>query len=79
MINAALQTWSYDAESYKPELARTTFLKARLLEQLGREQEGNIAFKVAGQLRKEIEPEDNRDVKDLSAEDFDHLLAFWSR
>ncbi len=79
MINAALQTWSYDAEVYKPELARTTFLKAKLLDQLGKTQKAGIAFKVAARLRKELVPEDKRDVKELAPDDFDRLVAFWSR
>lgn len=79
MTNAALQTWSYDAETYKPELARTTFLKARLLEELGKTHKATVAFKVAARLRAEIVPGDKRDVGSLRPEDFDCLLAFWSR
>jgi hypothetical protein len=78
-INNALQTWSYDAEVYKPALARTTFLKAKLLQQLGQKQKANVAFKVAGRLRRELVPDDTRDIADLTTEDFDSLVAFWSR
>ncbi|KAI0858271.1 hypothetical protein F4860DRAFT_486771 [Xylaria cubensis] len=79
MINEALKIWSYDAMVYKPELARTTFLKARLLEQLGKTQKANIAFKVVQRLRADVVPNDKRDVRSLEPQDFDCLLAFWSR
>ncbi|KAI0100946.1 tetratricopeptide repeat domain-containing protein [Nemania sp. FL0031] len=79
MINEALKIWDYDASVYKPELARTTFLKARLLEQLGETQKANIAFQAAQRLRDDVVPNDKRDVRSLEPEDFDCLLAFWSR
>ncbi|KXX76299.1 putative UDP-N-acetylglucosamine--peptide N-acetylglucosaminyltransferase SEC [Madurella mycetomatis] len=79
MINEALRVWSYDAEVYKPELARTTFLKAHLLEQLGKTQKANVAFKVAARLRAEVAPKDKRDIRSLEPRDFDCMLAFWSR
>ena len=79
MINQALQSWSYDAEIYRPELARTTFLKAILMEKLGKPQKAKVAFKVAARLRAEVVPEDKRDVQSLSTEDFDSIVMFWNR
>ncbi|KAI8951758.1 hypothetical protein F4801DRAFT_543348 [Xylaria longipes] len=78
MINEALQTWSYDAEVYRPELARTTFLKAQLLETIGKAQKANVAYKVAGRLRAKIVPSDKRDVRALSMKDFDNIVPFWT-
>ncbi|KAI0403726.1 hypothetical protein F4802DRAFT_607964 [Xylaria palmicola] len=78
LINGALQTWSYDTEVYRPELARTTFLKAKLLETIGKTQKANVAYKVAGRLRAEIVPDDKRDVRALSMKDFDEIVPFWT-
>lgn len=79
IINDALKIWSYDADVYKPELARTTFLKKTLLEKLGQTQKAAVAMKVACRLRNELVPQDRRDPADLTAEDFDSLVTFWSR
>lgn len=78
MINSALQTWSYDPEVYRPELARTTFLKAQLLETIGKTQKANVAYRVAGRLRAEIVPDDKRAVRTLSMKDFDDIVPFWT-
>jgi len=76
MINAALQAWSYNAEIFKAELARTTWLKAGVMETLGKTQKARLAFKVAERLRAEIVPGDKRNVKSLTAEDFECLIKF---
>lgn len=78
-INDALKVWSYDSDVYKPELARTTFLKKELLDKLGRTQEAAVAMKVACRLRKDLVPQDTRDPSALKSEDFDKLVTFWSR
>ncbi|KAF2815180.1 uncharacterized protein BDZ99DRAFT_515926 [Mytilinidion resinicola] len=77
-INHALKTWSFDASVYKPELARTAFLKAKLLEKLGKEQKASVALKVASRLRRELTNR-RRNAEDLTMEDFECLLSFWSR
>lgn len=80
MVDAALQTWNYDTEIYKPELARTTFLKARLLVYMGKAQEADVAYEAAARLRAALVPRrDNREVKDLDSSDFDNLVMFWCR
>ena len=79
MINAALQSWSYDAEVYAPEIARTTFLKALLLQELGKTLKANVAFNVAKRLRAKIAPKDKRDVRTLTVQDFDELVIHWSK
>lgn len=78
MINGALDIWMVDASAHKNEIARTTFLKAKLLEGTGKMQKASIALRVACRLRKEITLED-RDVKSLTTEDFDGIVAFWAR
>lgn len=67
-----------DPNAHKPEIARTTFLKGKLFEASGKPQKASIALRVATRLWKEITKKD-RDVKSLAMEDFDGLVAFWSR
>ncbi|CAG8410489.1 unnamed protein product [Penicillium salamii] len=78
MINGALDIWSVDPSAHKNEIARTTFLKGKLLSEMGKMQKASIALKVACRLRKEITKED-RDVNTLTTEDFDKIVAFWAR
>ncbi|CAG8930119.1 unnamed protein product [Penicillium salamii] len=78
MINGALDIWSVDPSAHKNEIARTTFLKGKLLSEMGKMQKASIALKVACRLRKEITKED-RDVNGLTTEDFDKIVAFWAR
>jgi hypothetical protein len=77
-INGALEIWSVDPNAHKNEIARTTFLKGNLLAAMGKRQKASIAFRVACRLRKEITKED-RDLKSLTMEDFDDIVAFWAR
>ncbi|KAJ5383488.1 hypothetical protein N7517_001399 [Penicillium concentricum] len=77
-INGALEIWSVDPNAHKNEIARTTFLKGKLLEGMGKMQKASIAFRVACRLRKEITMED-RDLKSLKMKDFDEIVAFWAR
>ncbi|KAK2774312.1 hypothetical protein FQN52_004296 [Onygenales sp. PD_12] len=78
MINGALDVWSVDPSAHKNEIARTTFLKGKLFEATGRTQKASIALRVACRLRKEITKED-RDVKSLTTNEFDEIVAFWAR
>lgn len=78
LINRALDIWSIDSSAHKNEIARTTFLKGKLFESTGKMQKASIAFRVACRLRNEITNED-RDVKSLTMEDFDEIIAFWAR
>lgn len=78
MINGALDVWSVDPSAHRNEIARTTFLKAKLFEATGKMQKASIALRVASRLRKEISKED-RDAKTLTTEDFDEIVAFWAR
>ncbi|KAL7794447.1 tetratricopeptide repeat domain-containing protein [Trichoderma ceciliae] len=78
MINEALDIWSVDPSAHKNEVARTTFLKGKLFEAMGKTQKASIALRVACRLRKEITKED-RDAKSLTTKDFDEIVAFWAR
>ncbi|PGH16718.1 hypothetical protein AJ79_01591 [Helicocarpus griseus UAMH5409] len=77
-INGALDVWSVDPSAHKDKIARTTFLKGKLFEAMGKTQKASIAIRVACRLRKEVTGED-RDVKSLTTEDFDEIVAFWAR
>jgi hypothetical protein len=78
VLNGALEVWSVDLEAHKNNIARITFLKYKIFESIGRTQKASVALKVACRLRKEITKED-KDVKNVTMEDFDSLIAFWAR
>lgn len=78
MINRALDIWSVDPNAHRNEIARTTFVKGKLFEATGKTQKASIALRVAARLRKEITKED-RDVKSLTADDFNEIVSFWTR
>ena len=64
---------------YLPELARTTFLKAKLEMHLGNGMEVKIAFKVARDLRARIPYAAHKSDATLVEADFDCLVTFFSR
>jgi hypothetical protein len=78
-IRSALLYWSHDSETYRPELARTTLLKARLLEKMGQSDKANNAYKVAGRLWMQLASGDKRDVRGLEPSDFAPYLMFYHR
>ena len=78
MINGALETWSIDPSARKNEIVRTTFLKGKVFEATGKTQKASVALRVACRLRKEITKEDV-DLKTLTMEDFDNIVAFHFR
>ncbi|KAK4251422.1 hypothetical protein C7999DRAFT_37745 [Corynascus novoguineensis] len=65
MMNAALECWTMNADLFQPELARTTWVKAKVLQTLGESMKANLAFKVAGRIRAKLVPEDRRDALGL--------------
>ncbi|KAE8347147.1 hypothetical protein BDV24DRAFT_158139 [Aspergillus arachidicola] len=77
MLNGALSIWYVDPIAHKTEIARSTFLKGKILETTGKMQKASTNLKGACRLRKEITEED-RDVKSLSTKDFDEIVAFWT-
>jgi hypothetical protein len=80
-INSALGYWSHDTETYRPDLARSTLLKARLMETMGRDEKAKVAYKVAGRLWLQLARggKDKRDVRSLQNEDFDPYMMFYHR
>ncbi|KAJ5363978.1 uncharacterized protein N7496_009691 [Penicillium cataractarum] len=77
-IDQALKNWSVDPEIYAPEIARTSFLKAKVLTEAGRENDAAKLFQEGASMRHKI-TKVWRDSKDLREEDFDELVTFWSK
>ncbi|KAJ5623412.1 hypothetical protein N7490_012017 [Penicillium lividum] len=77
-IDQALKNWSVDSETYAREIARTSYLKAKVLSEAGQEDEATSLLQEAASIRHKITGEE-RDGKDLREEDFDELVTFWSR
>ncbi|KAK1775513.1 tetratricopeptide repeat domain-containing protein [Copromyces sp. CBS 386.78] len=79
-VGQALKVWSADAEKYRPEIARTFFLKAKVLSMLGQEAEAKELFEAAAALRSKIaKVAGKKTMEELTEEDFDELVTFWSR
>ena len=78
-IDQALKVWSVDPQKYAPEIARTTYLKAKILFSTGQEDEATRIFQNAIALRKRIAGMSKVHDMDLTEDDFDKLVTFWSR
>jgi hypothetical protein len=77
LLDQALKVFSGNS-CYKPELARTMFKKSQLLEMVGRSDESIIACTEAISLRNSLVINE-RKGSDVGEEDFNSLVAFWSR
>jgi hypothetical protein len=71
--------WGVDRVTYKPEIARTSFLKSKLLQLQGQIVEAAAMFSQAFELRREILWAEAKDAEELRESDFDNLVTFWSR
>ncbi|KAK8052676.1 hypothetical protein PG996_011977 [Apiospora saccharicola] len=78
LIDQALHVWSVDNAAYLPEIARTTFLKAKVALALGNETEALDLYKQAASLRKSLTSQPKKHDQ-LGEADFDELVTFWSR
>jgi hypothetical protein len=61
------------------ELARTTFKRSQLHRLMGEGCEADELREKAYKIRKKLKPGDTVPVEKLTEEDFDSLVAFWSR
>ncbi|KAI8659981.1 NB-ARC domain-containing protein [Fusarium sp. Ph1] len=61
------------------ELARTTFKRSQLHRLMGEDCEADELREKAYKIRKKLKPGDIVPVEKLTEEDFDSLVAFWSR
>lgn len=71
--------WSVDRKIYKPEIARTSFLKKKLLELQGDDADASIALSTAIELWEETTGSAVKKANELKEADFDDLVTFWSR
>ncbi|XDG08250.1 hypothetical protein ABKA04_007865 [Annulohypoxylon sp. FPYF3050] len=78
-INQALKVWGVDPDKYAPEIARTSYLKAKVLYSSGQEDEGTRLFRTAASMRRKLTGDSSQGDRDLNEEDFDKLVTFWSR
>jgi hypothetical protein len=74
-----LKIWSANKAAYKPELARSSFLKAKILHRDGAREEAALLFKDAARSRRELSGDREKLDQDLSEVDFDDLVTFWSK
>ncbi len=79
LIEQALKVWNVDREVYRPEISRTTFLMAKVLYQMKDSRAATDALKEAADLRRKIKYAMPKRDRDLTEEDFDELVTFWSR
>jgi hypothetical protein len=79
LIDQALKVWSVDRRSYKPEIARTSFLKSKLCRLSGDDANSALSLATAVELLKEINGLSVKGVNELDETDFDQLVTFWSR
>ena len=78
-MNLALKVWSAAKSVYRNEIARTSFLKAKLLAKMNKNEQSETALREAIRLRAELVPNSSKPVRELVEEDFDQLVTFWSR
>ena len=79
LVEQALKVWDSDREVYRPEMARTTFLKAKVLYEGNNLKSATETFKEAANLRNKVKHAVAKSERDLVEEDFDNLVTFWSR
>ncbi len=81
MIEQALLIWGLDPSVYQPEIARTTFLQGRLLTILGKDEQACKLIEKATAFWSTTDGSSSAGEKGSqpSPEDFDNLVAFWSR
>ena len=78
MINHALKIWSANKPIYRPELARSSFLKAKILYSDGAVEEASKVFKGAADSWRELSGDRwklDRDPTEGDFGEFCHLLA----
>lgn len=79
LIDQALKVWRLRRAIYSPEIARTTFLKAKLLMQSDNGPEAAVLFKEARNIRNSLPGVMIKPDEQLREADFDELVTFFSR
>ncbi|KAK8084485.1 hypothetical protein PG997_005756 [Apiospora hydei] len=78
LTDQALNVWAVDESAYRPEIARTTFLKAKVAWALERETDALNLYRKAAKLRRKLTNQHKKHDQ-LSESEFDELVTFWSR
>lgn len=78
LLNQALKVFSA-SDVYKPENARATFKRSRVLSSLKREEEAVAELRRSFSLYKEVVPDNTKALEDLGDNDFDEPIVFWSK
>jgi len=78
LLGQALKAYG-DRNVFKPEKARATFKRSKVLRLLQREDEAEAALNESWKLYQEIRPADQRTAEQLCDADFDKIVVFWSR
>lgn len=78
MINHAIKIFS-TKKHCKNEYARAIYKLGQMHEAMGEETEALRRFQEAFDLRRKLVPRDGRKLEDLTEEDYDKLVIFWSR
>ncbi|KAK3935813.1 hypothetical protein QBC46DRAFT_357973 [Diplogelasinospora grovesii] len=82
-LDQALSIWAANPEAHKPEIARSTFLKAKVLFLQNSDEAVHVdeisLFETAVGMIGDLTPSSPKEPKDLSEADFDDLVTFWSR
>jgi tetratricopeptide (TPR) repeat protein len=64
---------------HRHELARSTFKEGQLYAAMGNQLEADKRFRKAFTLRRKLVPKDRRKMDELSEEDYDQMVIYWSR
>ncbi|ORX98663.1 hypothetical protein BCR34DRAFT_523570 [Clohesyomyces aquaticus] len=79
LTNQALATWQADNIGFRNEIARTTYLKSKIMEQLGEAEEANTLRADAIERWRKLRPNSSLSGAELTEREFDDLVTFWSR
>jgi hypothetical protein len=79
LLDQALKVWNADESLFRNEIARTSFLKAKVLRRLGKDGLALTYHYKATTLRGHILKSSTVEDTDLVEDDFDRLVTFWSR
>lgn len=80
LIDQGLGIWQREERFHRPELARTTFLKAILAEKCGNKEEAARLTKTAREIRNKVPHATVKtDEEPLTEGDFDEIVAFFAR
>lgn len=80
LVDQALRVWNADRDVYLPEIARTSFLKAKILFRMEEDRTtSTLLFRQAASGWKSITGIKEIEYENLSEEHFDELVTFWSK